>query len=53
MLDLSLASLLKREHTDYAELALKELPEERERLRATVLPVVLFVALSSTVVHVS
>ncbi|KAK4053853.1 hypothetical protein OIV83_001509 [Microbotryomycetes sp. JL201] len=35
----------------YAELCLKELPEDRERLRAVVVPVVLVIALSSTVVH--
>ncbi|KAM0792364.1 hypothetical protein ACM66B_005044 [Microbotryomycetes sp. NB124-2] len=35
----------------YAELCLKELPEDRERLRAVVVPVVLFVAFSSTIVH--
>ncbi|KAK4058794.1 hypothetical protein OIO90_000240 [Microbotryomycetes sp. JL221] len=35
----------------YAELAYKELPEERERLRAVIGPVVLFIAFSSTVVH--
>ncbi|ORY61930.1 Sodium/hydrogen exchanger family-domain-containing protein [Leucosporidium creatinivorum] len=35
----------------YAQLAIKELPEEREHLRTIILPVVLFVALSSTIVH--
>lgn len=36
----------------YAQLAIKELPAEREHLRTIILPVVLFVALSSTIVHV-
>lgn len=35
----------------YAALALRELPAERERLREVIVPVVLFLALSSTIVH--
>lgn len=37
---------------DYAMVALRELPDSREHLRRVIVPVVLFIAFSSTVAHV-
>lgn len=53
LIEPSRASLLTlRIYSDYALLAEKELPEERVLLRKVIVPIVLFIALSSTVAHV-
>lgn len=42
----------RRGVTDYAMVALRELPEDRIHLRRVIVPVVLFIAFASTIAHV-